>query len=265
VRAARGLPLLLVCVWACAQGIDTSDELGGSNGSPGGPDASTDRGSGADVQSGVDTGGGDETGGQTETGSGTDTGGPTDSSMATDVITATDAGDTDSPTTGCAGHGFSGTLVAFDLTSQSGSETSAAATTSATGVTGGAISRASGLTAVSGSGSINSSGWGTGSSADPTKYYTFTVTPGAGCTLALTSLTLDVKASTTGPASGDVATSVDAFSTHLGAFSGTATPTVSLGVGGVTPIEIRVYGYGASSTGGTYRVENTLTLTGSIQ
>jgi hypothetical protein len=261
VRAARGLPLLLVCVWACAQGIDTSDELGGNDGTPVGPDASTDHGSGSDVQSGTDTGGGQ----QTDSGSGADTGGSTDSSSATDGSSTNDTSTTDTTSTGCAGHGFSGTLVTFDLSSQPGSETSAPASMSATGVTGGALSRASSLTAVSGSGSINSSGWATGSSADPTKYYTFTVTPGAGCTLALTSLALDVKASATGPASGDVATSVDAFGTHLGAFSGTATPSVSLGVGGVTPIEIRIYGYGASSSGGTFRVENTVTLTGSIQ
>jgi hypothetical protein len=36
------------------------------------------------------------------------------------------------------------------------------------------------------------------------------------------------------------------------------------GATGSSPIEIRVYGYGASGSSGTFRIENTLTVSGSI-
>lgn len=187
-----------------------------------------------------------------------------DGGGVTDAVA--DTAPTDTGTTTCPGHGTSGALVTFDLASQSGSETSAAATTVATGLTSSALSRASALTATSGSGSINSSDWATTSTADPTRYYTFTVTPAAGCSVTLATLALDVRASATGPASGDVATSVDAFATHTTAFSGTSTPTVTLAaVSGTGAIELRVYGYGATSTAGTFRIENTMTLSGSIE
>jgi hypothetical protein len=166
----------------------------------------------------------------------------------------------------CAATGFSGALVTYDLTGQPGDETSAPAASSATGVTPGDLSRAAALMAASGTGSINSSGWPTTASADATKYYTFTVTPAAGCTLALTSLALDVEASSKGPTSGDVATSADAFATHVGTFTGTSMTTAMLSdASGSGAIEIRVYGYAAAADDGTFRIKNTLTLTGSIQ
>ena len=197
-----------------------------------------------------------------DSGSGGDTGSMVDSSS--------DVGVHDAPsetTTGsCPGHGTTGTLVTFDLSAQSGSEASAAPSTMVAGISAGSLARSSAVTATSGAGSINSSGWGTGATADPTRYYTFTVTPAAGCSVSLTSLALDVKASATGPTTGDVATSADSFATHSASFAGTSTPTVTLSVTSATgAIEIRVYGYGASSSGGTFRIQNTVTLSGSIQ
>jgi len=228
---------------------DTAELDGGpgDNGSPGDTGAPSDAGP-------SDTGTGGDTG-LAETGTPADTG------------TASDAApDTSSTDSGCPGHGTTGALVTFDLSSQSGSETSATATTSATGVSGGtALSRASTLTAASGSGSINASGWPTTATANASDYFTLTVTPTAGCAVTLTSLAVDVKASSTGPSKGDVATSADAFATHTASFAGTSTPTVPLtGVTSSSPIEVRVYGYGASGSSGTLRIENTLTLSGSI-
>jgi len=194
-------------------------------------------------------------------GTGGDTGSVMDSSS--------DVGVHDAPsetTTGCPGHGTTGTLVTFDLSAQTGSEASAPASNMAAGISAGSLTRAPALAAVSGAGSINSSGWGTGSTADPTRYYTFTVTPAAGCSVSLTSLALNVQASATGPTKGDVATSADAFATHSTSFAGTSTPTATLSVTSATgAIEIRVYGYGASGSGGTFRIQNTVTLSGSIQ
>jgi hypothetical protein len=200
-------------------------------------------------------------GGGTETGSTGDGGASGDTGNAPETSTQ---GDTGSST--CAGHGTTGALVTFDLSSQSGSEASVTATTVATGVTSNALTRASGMTAVSGSGSINSSGWGTGSSADASKYYTFTVTPGSGCTVALTSVAMSVSASGTGPSTGDVATSADSFGAHTSSFTTSGSPTVTLSsVSGTGAIEVRVYGYGASGSSGTFRISSTLTVSGTIE
>jgi hypothetical protein len=166
---------------------------------------------------------------------------------------------------GCIAHGFSGTLVTFDLSSEPGNEATAPVTSTATGVTSSALGRAAAINPVNGNGSINGDNWGTGASADPTRYYTFTVTPASGCTLDVTSLTYDVRASSTGPANGDVATSVDSFGTHSAAFAGTSTGTASLGATSSGAIEIRVFGFGATSSAGTFRIENTLSLGGNLQ
>jgi len=208
-----------------------------------------------------------------DTGSGLhDTGAPVDTGLAdtgdagaaedapSDVV-ANDAPVSDS---GCPGHGTTGALVTYVLTSEPGSEASVPATTAVTGVTGGALTRSSVLTVSSGAGSINSSGWGTGATFDATKYYTFKVTPAAGCSVSLTKLALDVQASATGPTKGDVATSADAFGTHSASFTGTSAPAVTLSASGSGAIEVRVYGYGASASGGTFRIQNTVTLSGTI-
>ncbi len=182
---------------------------------------------------------------------------------ANDTGTAIDSALPDASTT-CTSRGFSGALVTFDLGVQPGNEATAAPMSSATDVTGGALARASALTAVAGSGSINASNWAMGASADPTRYFTFSLTVASGCTLSLTSLAIDVHASGTGPATIDVATSADGFATHGASVSGTGTATVSLAAQGSRSIEVRVYGYGASATAGTLRIQNTMTLSGSI-
>ncbi len=164
---------------------------------------------------------------------------------------------------GC--NAFQGALATFDFTGEPGNQTSTAATSAAAGVTAGAISRASALTAISGTDSINSSTWATGAKVDTTKYYTFKLTPQAPCTLDVSSLSITTKASATGPANAAVATSEDSFATTT-SFSPNVTATPSLSVSGATgDVEIRVYGFGASASGGTMRVDSTLTVTGSLQ
>ncbi len=161
---------------------------------------------------------------------------------------------------GCS---FSGALATWDLTAQTGSEISVGAASSATGVTAGELTRAAALTATAGSGSINSSNWATGAQLDSTKYYAFSVTPPSGCSLSITSVALDVKASATGPASGVIATSADGFSaTAPASTSAPSTPTIT--ATGASAIELRVYGFGATATGGTMRIQNTVTINGTI-
>jgi hypothetical protein len=159
---------------------------------------------------------------------------------------------------------FTGALATWSFTGESGSQAQTAATAMATGVTAGPVSRSSALTVASGVGSINSSNWPTAAALDSTKYYTFSVTPPTGCSMDLTKLSIDAKSSGTGPTMAVVATSNDSYGATA-AVSTTAASMPALTVTGATgAIEIRVFGFAASGTGGTMRIQNTLTVTGSL-
>ncbi len=196
---------------------------------------------------------------------GPDTADTADSAIAdtADAITPSDALST------CVNKGFDGPLVTFDFGALAGGEASATAKTVVSGITSGTLTRStgtSGLTATAGSGSFNSSSWGVGSSADKGKYLTFTVTPASGCLVSLETLFVDVKSSGTGPTNGSVGTSVDTFTALGTPFAKDTTTTVTIGgVSGKSgAIEIRIYGYGATGSGGTMRVQNTMTLNGRL-
>lgn len=159
---------------------------------------------------------------------------------------------------------FTGVLASWDLSSAAGSQVSSAAASSAAGVTAGVLTRAPLLTATSGTGSINSSNWATAAQPDPTKYYTFSITPPAGCTLSVSALAIDVLASGTGPASASVGTSVDAFAQNIPVSTATpSTPLLTVN-GAHGALELRVFGYSASAATGTMRIENTLSITGAL-
>jgi len=157
---------------------------------------------------------------------------------------------------------FSGTLATYDFTGEPGNQTSTKATSAATTVTAGAFSRSTSLTASAGVDSINSSNWTTSSKLDTTRYYTFTLTPQSSCTLDITKLSFSTKTSSTGPASASVATSDDNFASTA-SFTPNTTATPSVSVNAATgAVEVRIYGFGAGGTGGTMRVDTTLTVTG---
>jgi len=173
------------------------------------------------------------------------------------------AQDIDAPSGACA-MPFSGVLATWTFTGQPGNQASTPSSSTAPGVTAGAVQRSSGLTAVSGSGSINSSNWSLTAMADTTKYYTFTVTPPSGCAMDLTMLSIDAKSSSTGPTMAQVGTSADTYGqTSMVATSTASTPALSVsGASGM--IELRVSGFSASGAAGTMRVQNTLKITGSL-
>jgi hypothetical protein len=170
----------------------------------------------------------------------------------------------DGPSGSCAS-AMTGTLAVWSFTGETGTQAQTAASMTATGVTAGAVSRSTGLVATAGAGSINSSTWSLSATNDGTTYYTFSVTPPAGCTMDLTQLAVDTKASGTGPHSAAVGTSADAFAATT-AITPTNTNTATLAVTGATDvIELRVFGWAATATGGTFRIQNTLTLTGTLR
>ncbi|MGH7281746.1 MAG: hypothetical protein ACRELY_09505, partial [Polyangiaceae bacterium] len=159
---------------------------------------------------------------------------------------------------------FTGVLAAFDFTGAPGDQASTSPSSSAPGIGAGDVTRSSSVTGTTGADSMNSSGWGTGSSADTSKYYTFTITPDSKCALDITSVSVDSKASGTGPAKGAVATSDDSFGSKT-AFTPGSAGSVTASVSGASgALEIRVYGYSASSGSGTFRVQNTLAVNGSL-
>jgi hypothetical protein len=160
---------------------------------------------------------------------------------------------------------FTGMLATYSFTGASGSQAQTAASSTATGVVADPITRSPGLTAVSGATSINSSNWPIAAQLDATKYYTLKITPPAGCKLSMTTASIDARASSTGPGMASLATSADGFAAAT-ALS-TATPSApSVAVTNASgAVEIRIYGYAATATGGTLRLQNTVTISGSLQ
>jgi hypothetical protein len=156
-------------------------------------------------------------------------------------------------------------LATWDFTGQPGSEASVSASSTAPGVTAGDFSRSSSVTAASGSGSINSTNWTTSATADTSKYYTLSVAPPAGCTISVAALSVNAKSSSTGPSIGGAATSDDSY-TALASLATNTTSTPILSVANSSgSIEIRLYGYGASGSSGTMRIQGTFTVSGAIQ
>jgi hypothetical protein len=171
----------------------------------------------------------------------------------------------DSPTSnGTCAMAFTGTLATWSFTGETGTQAMTAAATKANGVTAGAVTRAATLTAVSGAGSINSSNWPLTATRDATKFYAFTLTPPAGCELAITAAAIDARASGTGPASAQLATSADSY-TAAATVSTSAAGNVAFTATANGMIELRVFGFAATATGGTFRLQNTLSITGELK
>src|SRR5438128_2596672 len=93
---------------------------------------------------------------------------------------------TTSPTNPDGGSGdggacsFSGALAVWDFTAAPGSQQQTGPLSMAPGVVAGPVTRSANLLATDGGDSINSSGWPTGA-LDKNTYYTFSLTPPAGC------------------------------------------------------------------------------------
>ena len=168
----------------------------------------------------------------------------------------------DAPSGAC-GHAFTGVLATWTFAGQPGSQATTTAMSSAAGITAGSVQRASALTASSGASSMNSSNWAIGA-IDKTKYYSLTLAPASGCGLSITSVAIDVKSSSTGPAMAVIASSADNYAQQAAvSTSAASTPALTATASGM--LELRVYGFSATSAAGTMRVQNTLTVTGSIQ
>jgi hypothetical protein len=164
---------------------------------------------------------------------------------------------------GTCAQAASGTIGTWDLSSASGSQTSSPGT-SKPGATAGALTRSSDLTAVSGTGSINSNNWPAAATLDTTHgYYTFTITPPSGRTVSITGASITTAASSTGPAKIGIGTSADQFG-HMTSLTSTTSPALSVSAATGT-VELRVFGWASVGATGTLRISGQLTVTGSFQ
>jgi hypothetical protein len=164
-----------------------------------------------------------------------------------------------------AGCGFAGTLVTFDATPLVGSAVQLAPASTGPGVAASPLTRA-GVGAVGASGGFNANGWPT-AGLDLGKHFTFSIAPPAGCAVRVSQISLAVAASSSGPQSAALATSADGYATPKPfALSGVTVDVPLAAVGAASaPLELHLYGYGATSTTGTLRVTDVLTVTGSLE
>ncbi|HEY5921487.1 MAG TPA: hypothetical protein VIV11_07440 [Kofleriaceae bacterium] len=188
-----------------------------------------------------------------------------DAGTTTQVDAPRQTGSADASMSGGCTQAFTGTLASWSFATETGTQPSTPVTTKAPGVTAGPIERAPALTPVSGANAMNSSNWPLTTQPDPTKNYKLTIAPPSGCTLSITGLAIDAKASATGPTMAAVTTSVDSYGQQT-AISTALASTPALSIPAQTAmIELRVSGYGANATTGTLRLQGTFTLTGSLQ
>jgi hypothetical protein len=184
-----------------------------------------------------------------------------DAPTSNDAATTSDAPVDSAPPGACI---FTGALVSFDLSKLSGVQADLAASTKAPGLTATTLTRF-GVTATSSSQAMNASDWPTGA-IDTGKYFVFSVTAPAGCALAISALTVDLKSSATGPTSASVGTSVDGYASLAGVAVTTAGGSANVPLAGLAKVtgsvEIHVFGFNAASSAGTMRVEGTLSLVG---
>lgn len=105
--------------------------------------------------------------------------------------------------------------------------------------------------------SVSGSGWiGADSSND--EYWEFTITANSGLVLDLASIEFDYRSTGTGPTNWELSINSSVFGTGTidndSSFHSVSAPLNSLS--GFSAANIKIYGYGASSSGGTLRMDN---------
>lgn len=164
-------------------------------------------------------------------------------------------------------------VLTYSFTGRSTSPTTSQANLTGSVFSGNVGSPAAGdstptFTAGSGGGYFGADTW-TGT-APGTNYFQFTITPAEGFAVTLTSLSFGYRATSTGPNAISFRSGSDSYSTNLVSSaltrdsswhtSGSLTLTSTTITSATT---FRIYGSGASSAGGTFRVDD-VTLNGSI-
>ncbi|WP_338375878.1 choice-of-anchor D domain-containing protein [uncultured Flavobacterium sp.] len=127
------------------------------------------------------------------------------------------------------------------------------------------IGRGTGISGSNANNRYNASGWDN-TVFDVNDYFQFTLTPNTGFAINFTNFIYTSQASGTGPTNFVYRSSVDGFSSNIGTALVTGT-TISLTAGAyqniTTPITFRIYGWGASGSGGTFSI-NDFTFNGTV-
>lgn len=149
-------------------------------------------------------------------------------------------------------------LATYDLTGAAGTQASNNATSKDAGVAATAITRGSGLTGNAGNNSLNSAGFG--ASFDANDYVQVGIAPVAGGTLNLDNLFFNTQRSNTGPATIEVRSSLDNYGSAITTLTPPSAATAqAVALPGTfdaltSGVTFRLYGYGASSASGTFRL-----------
>jgi hypothetical protein len=125
------------------------------------------------------------------------------------------------------------------------------------------IGRGSGITGNSGDHRYNARGWNS-TSLDPNDYFNFIITPASGYLLNLTSFRYTGQRSGSGPNSFAFRSSLDGFTANIGSPTASLSPPTETTIDLTStafqslqsPIEFRLYGWGASGAGGTFSVND---------
>lgn len=127
------------------------------------------------------------------------------------------------------------------------------------------IGRGSGITGANANDRYNANGWNS-ASFDSNDYYEFILTPNAGFEIDFVSFIYTGQRSGTGPTSFAFRSSFDSYTADIGTPSATGA-TISLSAAAyqniTTAITFRIYGWGASASGGTFSI-NDFTFNGTV-
>ncbi|MEA5534875.1 ExeM/NucH family extracellular endonuclease [Crocosphaera sp. XPORK-15E] len=123
-------------------------------------------------------------------------------------------------------------------------------------------SNSSGFAAGNPTPAIIRNNWGSSFTSDD--YFNFTVTPSNNNTLNLSNLTFNTQRSGTGPNQIEIRSSLDNYATAIASSNSVATSInsapLNFNLSSLTnisqPLDLRIYGYGATGTGGTLRLDN---------
>lgn len=165
--------------------------------------------------------------------------------------------------------------VAWELSAQPGDQASNTAAFQGANFDNCNLVRGSGVTASTGAGSMNSSGWFSGST--PTTlanaiagndYYEFTINTINCLFFNPTTIKIVLRSSATGPNTATLRCSSDGFSTDIGTVNITTTSTAYTFSETISPnspsVTFRLYGYGAAAGGGTPGSGGTMRIGSSV-
>lgn len=130
------------------------------------------------------------------------------------------------------------------------------------------IKKGSGISGNVGDNRYNANGWNS-VSLDVNDYFEFMITPSSGYKIDFTSFSYNSQVSGSGPTSFSVRTSLDGYTADIGSpLSGSTATLSTISLSGAyqgisSSITFRVYGWGASASGGTFSI-NDFTFSGSV-